>query len=102
MYQIIDLLKDDQKVGFIALEHLDTHLNIAAIEVYKDQRKEGIAGSALRQLPTYVRKHFKEIRSIGITLFGENNELKPLCISSGFVETDQSDDLVIFKKYINY
>ena len=47
-------------------------------------------------------KHFKEIRSIGITLFGENNELKPLCISSGFVETDQSDDLVIFKKYINY
>ena len=95
-------LKDDQKVGFIALEHLDTHLNIAAIEVYKDQRKEGIAGSALRQLPTYVRKHFKEIRSIGITLFGENNELKPLCISSGFVETDQSDDLVIFKKYINY
>lgn len=102
MYQIIDLLKDDQKIGFIALEHLDTHLNIAAIEVYKDQRKEGIAGSALRQLPTYVRKHFKEIRSIGITLFGENNELKPLCISSGFVETDQSDDLVIFKKYINY
>lgn len=102
MYQIIDLLKDDQKVGFIALEHLNTHLNIAAIEVYKDQRKEGIAGSALRQLPTYVRKHFKEIRSIGITLFGENNELKPLCISSGFVETDQSDDLVIFKKYINY
>ena len=102
MYQIIDLLKDDQKVGFIALEYLDTHLKIAAIEVYKDQRKEGIAGSALRQLPTYVRKHFKEIRSIGITLFGENNELKPLCISSGFVETDQSDDLVIFKKYINY
>ena len=42
-----------------------------AIEVYKDQRKEGIAGSALRQLPTYVRKHFKEIRSIGITLFGK-------------------------------
>lgn len=102
MYQIINLLKDDQKVGFIALEHLDTHLKIAAIEVYKDQRKEGIAGSALRQLPTYVRKHFKEIRSIGITLFGENNELKPLCINSGFVETDQSDDLVIFKKYINY
>lgn len=102
MYQIIDLLKDEQKVGFIALEHLDTHLKIAAIEVYKDQRKEGIAGSALRQLSTYVRKHFKEIRSIGITLFGENNELKPLCISSGFVETDQSDDLVIFKKYINY
>lgn len=100
MYQIIDLLKDDQKVGFIALEHLDTHLNIAAIEVYKDQRKEGIAGSALRQLPTYVRKHFKEIRSIGITLFGENNELKPLCISSGFVETDQSDDLVIFKNIL--
>ena len=54
----------------------------------------------LRQLPTYVRKHFKEIRSIGITLFGENNELKPLCISSGFVETDQSDDLVIFKNIL--
>lgn len=102
MYQIIDLLKDGQKVGFIALEPLDTHLNIAAIEVYKNQRKEGIAGSALRQLSTYVRKYFKDIKSIGITLFGENNELKPLCINSGFVETDKSDDLVIFKKYINY
>ena len=42
MYQIIDLLKMI-KVGFIALEHLNTHLNIAAIEVYKD-RKEGLLG----------------------------------------------------------
>lgn len=101
-YNIVDLLKDNQKVGFIALEQMNNRINIVAIEVYKDQRKEGIAESALRQIPTYVRKHFKQAKTIVITLFGENNELKPLCMNSGFVEIDQSDDLVIFEKYINY
>ncbi|MEL3747014.1 GNAT family N-acetyltransferase, partial [Staphylococcus borealis] len=52
-YNIVDLLKDNQKVGFIALEQMNNRINIVAIEVYKDQRKEGIAESALRQIPTY-------------------------------------------------
>ncbi|MGZ2417619.1 RimJ/RimL family protein N-acetyltransferase [Staphylococcus caledonicus] len=101
-YNIVDLLKDNNKVGFIALEQHSNKVNIAAIEVYKEQRKEGIAESALRQLATYVRKHFKQINTLRITLFGENNELKSLCINSGFVEIDQSDDLIIFEKYLNY
>lgn len=101
-YSVVDLLKDNQKVGFIALEQTDNRIDIVAIEVYKEQRKEGIAESALRQIPTYVRKHFKQAKTIMITLFGENNELKSLCVNSGFVEIDQSDDLVIFKKYVNY
>ena len=69
--------------------------------MYKEQRKEGIAESALRQIPTYVQ-HFKQAKTIMITLFGENNELKSLCVNSGFVEIDQSDDLIIFEKYVNY
>lgn len=101
-YNIIDLLKDNNKVGFIALEQHGNNVNIAAIEVYKEQRKEGIAESALRQLATYVRKHFKQVNTLSITLFGENNELKSLCSNSGFVEIDQSDDLIIFEKYLNY
>ncbi|PNZ25671.1 spermine/spermidine acetyltransferase blt [Staphylococcus petrasii] len=101
-YKVVDLLKDNQKVGFIALEQREERVTIAAIEVNKDQRKEGIAESALRQLPTYIRKHFKDIKTIVITLFGENNELKSLCINSGFVEMNQCEDLVIFEKYINY
>lgn len=101
-YSVVDLLKDNQKVGFIALEKTDNRINIVAIEVYKEQRKEGIAESALRQIPTYVRKHFKQAKTIMITLFGENNELKSLCVNSGFVEIDQSDDLIIFEKYVNY
>lgn len=101
-YSVVDLLKDNQKVGFIALEQTDNRIDIVAIEVYKEQRKEGIAESALRQIPTYVRKHFKQAKTIMITLFGENNELKSLCVNSGFVEIDQSDDLVIFEKYVNY
>ena len=100
-YSVVDLLKDNQKVGFIALEKTDNRINIVAIEVYKEQRKEGIAESALRQIPTYVR-HFKQAKTIMITLFGENNELKSLCVNSGFVEIDQSDDLIIFEKYVNY
>ena len=35
-------------------------------------------------------------------LFGEHNELKPLCQNSGFVEIEQSEDVAIFEKYINY
>lgn len=101
-YSVVDLLKDNQKVGFIALEQTDNRIDIVAIEVYKEQRKEGIAESALRQIPTYVRKHLKQAKTIMITLFGENNELKSLCVNSGFVEIDQSDDLVIFEKYVNY
>lgn len=101
-YSVVDLLVDNHKVGFIALEQTDNRINIVAIEVYKEQRKEGIAESALRQIPTYVRKHFKQAKTIMITLFGENNELKSLCVNSGFVEIDQSDDLIIFEKYVNY
>lgn len=101
-YSVVDLLKDNHKVGFIALEQTNNRINIVAIEVYKEQRKEGIAESALRQIPTYVRKHFKQAKTIMITLFGENNELKSLCVNSVFVEIDQSDDLIIFEKYVNY
>ncbi|UDI77805.1 GNAT family N-acetyltransferase [Staphylococcus taiwanensis] len=101
-YDIVDLLKDSEKVGFIALEQKKERINIVAIEVNKDRRQEGIAESALRQIPTYVRKHFKQAKTLAITLFGENNELKPLCVNSGFVEIAQSDEVVIFEKYVNY
>ena len=101
-YDIVDLLKDSEKVGFIALEQKKERINIVAIEVNKDRRQEGIAESALRQIPTYVRKHFKQAKTLAITLFGENNELKPLCVNSGFVEIAQADEVVIFEKYVNY
>lgn len=55
---VINLQKDDEKVGFIAVEPIDDKMNISVIEVNKDHRNEGIAESALRQLPTYIRKHF--------------------------------------------
>lgn len=100
--QIIDLLKDGDKVGFIAVEQHATRMNIAAIEVNKEHRQSGIAESALRQLPTYVRKHFNNIQTLNIMLFGEHNELKPLCQNSGLVEIEQSEDVAIFEKYINY
>lgn len=100
--QVIDLMKDGIKVGFIALEQYNQRMSISAIEVFERYRKSGIAESALRQLPTFIRKHFNNIQLLVFTLFGENNELKPLCQNSGFVETNQTDDVVIFQKYINY
>ncbi|MEB7866118.1 GNAT family N-acetyltransferase [Staphylococcus xylosus] len=99
---IIDLIKDDQKVGFIAIERHDGRMNISKIEVNKDKRNHGIAESALRQLATYVRKHFNDVELLTITLYGENNELKPLCINSNFVEIEAADDFIVFEKYINY
>lgn len=38
-YSVVDLLKDNHKVGFIALEQTNNRINIVAIEVYKEQRK---------------------------------------------------------------
>lgn len=37
---MINLLKDDVKVGFIALEQNDNKMNISAIEVNKKNRNE--------------------------------------------------------------
>ncbi|MDT3959555.1 GNAT family N-acetyltransferase [Staphylococcus kloosii] len=99
---IIDLIKDGSKVGFIAVEQHENRLNITSIEVDASERLNGIAQSALRQLPTFVRKNFKGINIITITLYGERNELKPLCLNSNFVAFEEGDDFVIFEKYINY
>ncbi|AVQ35599.1 GNAT family N-acetyltransferase [Staphylococcus kloosii] len=99
---IIDLIKDGSKVGFIAVEQHDNRLNITSIEVDASERLSGIAQSALRQLSTFVRKNFEGINVITITLYGERNELKPLCLNSNFVAFEEGDDFVIFEKYINY
>lgn len=99
---VINLLKDDVKVGFIALEQNDNKMNISAIEVNKQNRNEGIAESALRQLPTYIRKQFEDIEVLSITLYGERNELKPLCLNSNFVAIEETEDYTRFEKYINY
>ena len=99
---VINLLKDDVKVGFIALEQNDNKMNISAIEVNKKNRNEGIAESTLRQLPTYIRKQFEDIEVLSITLYGERNELKPLCLNSNFVAIEETEDYTRFEKYINY
>jgi len=63
---------------------------------------KGIAESTLRQLPTYIRKHFELIKVLTIILYGEHNELKPLCVNSNFVVIEEAEDYVRFQKYINY
>lgn len=99
---VINLLKDNDKVGFIAIEQIEDRMRISAIEVNKAHRNEGIAESALRQLATYIRKNFDGIKVLAITLYGENNELKPLCDNSNFIVIEEAEDYVLFEKYINY
>ena len=99
---VINLLKDNDKVGFIAIEQIEDRMRISAIEVNKAHRNEGIAESALRQLATYIRKNFDGIKGLALTLYGENNELKPLCDNSNFVVIEEAEDYVLFEKYINY
>lgn len=99
---IIDLYKDGNKVGFMAVEKHEQRMNISSVEVNKAERHHGIAESALRQLSTYIRKHFDDVSLLTITLYGENNELKPLCINSNFVEIESADDFKVFEKHINY
>lgn len=99
---IIDLFKDGNKVGFIAVEKHEQRMNISSVEVNKSKRHIGIAESALRQLSTYIRKYFDDVSLLTITLYGENNELKPLCINSNFVEIESADDFKVFEKHINY
>lgn len=95
---VINLLKDNDKVGFIAIEQIEDRMRISAIEVNKAHRNEGIAESALRQLATYIRKNFDGIKVLAITLYGENNELKPLCDNSNFVVIEEAEDYVLFEK----
>lgn len=98
----VDLMLDGNKVGFIALQATNQRMHIRGIEVYETHRNQGIAESALRQLATYVRKNYPTINALDIVLFGEHNELKPLCKNSNFVETLQTDDYVKYEKYIVY
>lgn len=98
----VELKVDGQKVGFIALQAAGDRMHIRAIEVDKNERHQGVAENALRQLATYVRKHYQEIKVLDIVLFGEHNELKQLCVNSNFVETLETEDYVKFEKYIVY
>ena len=98
----IHLMKDNQKVGIIVLEDKDHYFDIRSIEVEEDERKEGIAESALRQLSTFVRRRFEDKKEIHITLFGSNNKLKPLCEKARFVEIQKSEDYIKLMKYIKY
>ncbi|WP_239740682.1 GNAT family N-acetyltransferase [Mammaliicoccus sp. P-M59] len=98
----IHLMKDNQKVGIIVLEDKEHYFDIRSIEVEEDERKEGIAESALRQLSTFVRRRFEDKKEIHITLFGSNNKLKPLCEKARFVEIQKSEDYIKLMKYIKY
>ncbi|CAL28538.1 GNAT family N-acetyltransferase [Staphylococcus carnosus] len=98
----VNLVLDGEKVGFIALQATNSRMHIRGIEVYEQFRNQGIAESALRQLATYVRKNYPTINALDIILFGEHNELKPLCMNSNFVETLQTNDYVKYEKYIVY
>lgn len=98
----VNLILDGEKVGFIALQATNSRIHIRGIEVYEQFRNQGIAESALRQLATYVRKNYPSINALDIILFGEHNELKPLCMNSNFVETLQTEDYVKYEKYIVY
>ncbi|MQH48877.1 GNAT family N-acetyltransferase, partial [Escherichia coli] len=51
---------------------------------------------------TYLRKNYDNLNVITMILFGENNDFKPLCLNSNFVEIEQTDDYVVFEKYLNY
>ncbi|GEP79823.1 GNAT family N-acetyltransferase [Staphylococcus carnosus] len=98
----VNLVLDGEKVGFIALQATNSRMHIRGIEVYEQFRNQGIAESALRQLATYVRKNYPMINALDIILFGEHNELKPLCMNSNFVDTLQTNDYVKYEKYIVY
>ncbi|MGV3244485.1 GNAT family N-acetyltransferase [Staphylococcus sp. 11261D007BR] len=99
---IVDLCLDHQKVGFIAIEAFEERLIIRSLYVYDQYRDTGIAQNALRQLATYVRKNFNDIKVIEMTLFGPRHRLKPLFEKSNFVETISTSDFITFEKYINY
>ncbi|MEJ7542718.1 GNAT family N-acetyltransferase [Staphylococcus intermedius] len=100
--EIVNLMKDAQKVGFLAIEAFNERLIIRALYVDDAHRDTGIAQNALRQLATYVRKENHDTKVIEVTLFGPNHQLTPLFLKSNFVETVTTDDYVTFEKYINY
>lgn len=101
-FDVVDLMLNGEKVGFIALEQFEHRLIIRSVYVDESYQSTGVAQNALRQLATYVRKNFEDIKVIEVTLFGPNHQLKPLFEKSNFVETMVTDDYRTFEKYINY
>ncbi|MCS4487009.1 GNAT family N-acetyltransferase [Staphylococcus americanisciuri] len=99
---IVDLMLNGTKAGFIALEQFDERLIIRSVYVFEAYQAAGVAQNALRQLATYVRKQFQGVKVIEVTLFGQNHQLKPLFEKSNFVETLTTEDYCTFEKYINY
>lgn len=99
---VVDLMLNGTKVGFIALEQFAQRLIIRSVYVYEAYQATGVAQNALRQLATYVRKQFEGVTAIEVTLFGPNHQLKPLFEKSNFVETLVTEDYRTFEKYVNY
>ena len=44
-----------------------------------------------------LKKNYDNLNVITMILFGENNDFKPLCLNSNFVEIEQTDDYVVFE-----
>ncbi len=96
--QPVAILRDDEPVGFFALDSADPICEYTAPEpsaalraFFVDARhqQEGIAAAALRALPSFVARHHPDAVWIVLTVNTTNPVARQLYVQAGFVDTER-------------
>ena len=94
--QAVAILRDEQAVGFLALDHADPICQYTAPEpsvalraFFVDARvqRQGIATAALRALPAFVTRQHRQAQSVVLTVNVVNPVAVRLYRRAGFVDT---------------
>ncbi len=92
----VAILRDEQAVGFLALDHADPicaytapDVSVALRAFFVDARvqRQGIASAALRELPAFVRRHHRDADLIVLTVNVSNLVAVQLYGRASFVDT---------------
>ncbi|MDQ3631876.1 MAG: GNAT family N-acetyltransferase [Actinomycetota bacterium] len=94
--QAVAILRDEQPVGFFALDHADAicaytspERSVALRAFFVDARvqRQGIASAALRALPAFTTRQYRQAQSVVLTV----NVVNPVAVRfyrrAGFVDT---------------
>lgn len=92
----VAILRDEEPVGFLALDDADPicaytapEPSVALRAFFVDERfqRQGIASAALRVLPRFVEQHYPGVRSVVLTVNVVNPVAVELYLRAGFVDS---------------
>lgn len=98
----IDIILDNEKmIGYLEGIVEEGRLLIKNIFVDENERKRGIASSALRQIGTFLRRNMKEISELAVAV-NDDESINKLFEYVGFARFKETDKDDLYIKYIKY